>query len=267
MCRFAAWAGEPLPVAALFEAPHGLEAQAYRPRLLRSGHVNVDGSAFACWLDDGDGTPLRYATARPPWSDANLLPLARRLRGRMIVAAVRSATPGQPGGEDAAAPFVAGRLALAHNGWIEDLAGETGKRLSDALPAAAQAAVTVRTDSRLLFAHLLALDAEDPGLPADVLVERLAARIARMLREAGVRAQLNLAVADGGTAAAVRCSLGEPPNSLFVAEGTGALPGGALIASEPLDDDPAWQEVPDGGVVVIAPGRRPVLRAADLEVD
>ncbi len=251
MCRFAAYAGPTLPVAALFEAPHGLERQAWQPRRMISGHVNVDGTAFACWLDDGDPAPVRYATAHPPWSDANLLPLARRLRGRMLVAAVRSATPGQPAGEDAAAPFVHGRLAFAHNGWIGDLDGAAGKRLSDMLPAAAQARVTVRTDSRLLFALLTALDDETPGRDAATLLEALAARVIEELRPAGTRAQLNLLVADGASIAALRCAIGEPANSLFALASGRRFAGGGLVASEPLDDDPGWREVPEGALVLI----------------
>ena len=266
MCRFAAWAGAPLPVVVLFEAPHGLERQAYAPRLMRSGHVNVDGSAFACWLDDGDPGPLRYATTRPPWADANLLPLARRLRGRMIVAAVRSATPGQPGGEDAAAPFVSGRLAFAHNGWIADLDGRTGKKLTDMLPAAAQAAVRVRTDSRLLFGHLLALARDEPAPGPAALIERLAARVLAVLRETGADAQLNLLVADGSTVAALRCGAGGTPNSLFVLDGGTRFSGGVLVASEPLDDDPGWRGVEENTLVLLSTvPPRLEMRAATLE--
>ena len=38
-------------------------------------------------------------------------------------------------------------------------------------------------------------------------------------------------------------------NSLATLTGTGLAAGGVLVASEPLDDDPAWIDVPDGSVV------------------
>jgi len=95
MCRFAAYHGPPRPLAEmLYEAPHSLERQAYVPREMVEGHVNVDGTGVV-WWPHGDDEPLRYVTVLPPWSDPNLPTLAPRLQGRTILGSVRSATPGK----------------------------------------------------------------------------------------------------------------------------------------------------------------------------
>ena len=50
MCRLAAYAGPPAPLSALlYDPPHSLEHQAYAPRELVSGNVNVDGTGVAWW--------------------------------------------------------------------------------------------------------------------------------------------------------------------------------------------------------------------------
>ena len=56
--------------------------------------------------------------------------------------------------------------------------------------------------------------------------------------------RLNLLLCDGGTLVAT--TLG---HALSVRAGTGAV----LVTSEPLDDDPAWQPVPDARLVVATP--------------
>ena len=45
MCRLAAYLGEPIPLAeALYRPSHSLQKQAYAPRELVDGYVNVDGT-------------------------------------------------------------------------------------------------------------------------------------------------------------------------------------------------------------------------------
>jgi gamma-glutamyl hercynylcysteine S-oxide hydrolase len=51
------------------------------------------------------------------------------------------------------------------------------------------------------------------------------------------KARLNMLLTDGRQVVGTRLG-----NSLFVRDAT--------LVSEPLDDDPAWQEVPDGSLVV-----------------
>jgi glutamine amidotransferase len=89
----------------------------------------------------------------------------------------------------------------------------------------------------VLFA--LVLDALDRGATAE---EALAGVIARTVEQS--EAFLNLMVHDGQVIVATTWR-----NSLSVLRDEGLATGGVLVASEPLDDDPGWVDVPDHSIV------------------
>jgi glutamine amidotransferase len=62
-------------------------------------------------------------------------------------------------------------------------------------------------------------------------------------------ATLNVALSDGRTVVATRASVHERVNSLHLARGSARWPDAIVLASEPLDDDPAWQPVPEHHLV------------------
>jgi glutamine amidotransferase len=89
----------------------------------------------------------------------------------------------------------------------------------------------------VLFALLL--DRLDAGAaPADAVLDLVADVLGRG------RAKLNLLLSDGHSIVATAYR-----NSLFSLTDAGLASGGVLLASEPLDDDPAWTPVPDGSLV------------------
>ena len=94
--------------------------QSYKPREQTSGTVNADGYGAALWLDDGRPEPALYRTGAPIWADPNLGWMNERLRVRSAIAAVRSATPGIGFELANVQPFVHGRIAFAHNGFVTD---------------------------------------------------------------------------------------------------------------------------------------------------
>ncbi len=57
-------------------------------------------------------------------------------------------------------------------------------------------------------------------------------------------AKLNLLLSDGRAIVATTWQ-----NSLFSLVDAGLAEGGVLLASEPLDEDPAWTRVPDGSLI------------------
>ena len=68
MCRLAGYVGAPTTLASLLYDPrHALERQAYLPREMVSGTVNVDGTGIAWWSGE-EAEPMRYVSERPPWS-------------------------------------------------------------------------------------------------------------------------------------------------------------------------------------------------------
>jgi len=251
MCRFAAYVGSPVSLATLlYEAPHSLEHQSYVPREMVSGHVNVDGTGVAWWRDGAD-EPLRYVSERPPWSDPNLPSLSPRLTGSPVLAVVRSQTPGMPAGVAAAHPFARDRWAGSHNGYLEGFA-DIKWDLVELIDPDLRAGIDALSDSALLF--LIAVS-RLRGAPASTLADALVGTVAdaaALCSSAGRAASLNLVIADGEGVAALRMARGVEPNSLYWVERSERWPGGSLIASEPLDGDPGWREVPADHVVSIS---------------
>lgn len=235
MCRIAAWIGPARPLASLlFDPPHSLERQAYLPRELSSGHVNVDGTGVVWWRRRGDGEPLRYVTERPPWSDPNLPSLAPRLSGEVIVAAVRSATPGMPFSPSAVAPFCADGVAFAHNGFIVDFDRAVARRALERLSPERFASLQVRTDSTVLMALIADRLAADPARDLAAAQAAGTEDLAVLCADADVAANLVSVVSDGTVLCALRRAVGTAPNSLYTRMQSNGQ--GLWVASEPLED-------------------------------
>ncbi len=251
MCRHAAWLGDPRALADLIQRPaRGLLTQSYAPREQRHGTVNADGYGMG-WYVPGRPAPVRYRRSVPIWADANLPALAETAVSHCLLAAVRCATAGMPIEETGTAPFTDGRWLLSHNG---RLAREAARSLAgDAESACDSAWVAAGVFARLRAGALL----------GDALAE--------VVVQAGGKdpdARLNLLACDGTTLAATTWGdtlylrTGAPPGGAPV-EGdpgkdgppTGGVPGGGVLAaSEPLDDAPGWQAVPDRSLVIATPG-------------
>lgn len=252
MCRLAFYTGPARPLSALlYDAPHALEDQAYRPRQQQHGNVNVDGTG-AVWWRSGERDPLRYVTTSPPWSDPNLPALAPRMEGHTLLAAVRGATPGVGFGAGLVAPFLHDGVAFVHNGWIGGFRDGIGAELLRGLPASLTSTITGLSDSVVLFLCVLRHRADGLTLP-DAVTAALQ-EVAAVCLRAGQPATLNVIASDGSDTVAARAATGLPGNSLHTIDGAPGWPDAVLIASEPLDDGP-WTEVADDCLVHVTAGR------------
>lgn len=215
MCRHLGWLGKPVSVASLvLEPANGLLVQSYSPRRQHHGLLNADG--WGVGFFDG-ATPRRWRSASPLWGDTSFASIAPALRSPCVVAAVRSATVGMPIEASASAPFTDGTWLLSHNGVVDRAV----------LPVSRDAESTV--DSALLAAHIFS-----EGL------DRLAETVVRV-GSADPGARLNIVAADGSTLLATTWG-----DTLSVRRRA----DGVVVASEPYDDDPAWQDVPDRCLVL-----------------
>jgi glutamine amidotransferase len=228
MCRHLGWLGQPASVASLvLEPPYGLLVQSYSPRRQKHGLMNADGWGVGFFdpgtggqerSDSGNGTggPRRWRSATPLWGDASFASVAPALRSGCVVAAVRSASVGMPIEPSASAPFTDGEWLLSHNGIVD----------RGVLPQSAAAESTV--DSALLAALIF-----DRGL------DRLGETIAEV-GAADPNARLNILAANGSRMLATTWG-----DTLSLLRRT----DGVVLASEPYDDDPQWQEIPDRHLV------------------
>jgi len=238
MCRHLAYLGPPVTLASLvLDPPHALVRQSYAPReMVPRTLINADGFGVG-WYSATRAEPARYRRAQPIWTDASFASFAGVVSSGAVLAAVRSATPGFPVEESGAAPFTSGRWLFSLNGFLADWA-RAAAALRDLLPDGAAATVESPSDAALMWAvlrHRL-----ESGTP---LVDAVRALWQDAVDAGGGR--LNLLATDGRVAVATTYG-----NSLH------ALTRGAatLVASEPLDDDPAWTRVPDASLVVASAG-------------
>ncbi|MEU2552715.1 ergothioneine biosynthesis protein EgtC [Streptomyces sp. NPDC014684] len=234
MCRHLAYLGPEQPLGRLLvEPPHSLYRQSWEPRRQRYGTVNADGFGVG-WYAPGDPEPARYRRAGPIWADLSFADLARVVRSGAVLAAVRDATLAGADAEAAAAPFAAGRWLFSHNGAIAGWP-DTAAHLVSGLPPVELLSLQARTDSAFVWALVLhrLRAGDDPAEALGGTVRRFAA--------AAPASRLNLLLTDGRTIAATAWG-----DSLWYR----AEPGrGTVVASEPYDDDPLWQEAPDRTVL------------------
>lgn len=265
MCRVAAYLGGPaISLASLVLEPgHSLVEQAHSPREMLSGTVNTDGFGVGWYVPEGpggaegapDGEPALYRSGRSIWADRSFASLADKLASRSIFAAVRNATPGLPVEDSGVPPFGSGPYLCMHNGALEGFRHTLMRELRGSLSDEAYAGLLGVTDSETIFADLCDRLGVSGGLPAsgtpdaDALAEALAEtvrHVSDVAGLAGVQATLNLSVTDGSSMVFSRYSLRGPGNSLYYLEDGRAFPGGVAVASERLDGEPGWREVPDG---------------------
>jgi glutamine amidotransferase len=239
MCRHLAYLGETRSLRELLYAPeHSLQTQAYAPRMSDACILNADGFG-AGWYDPARGAPVRYRRAQPMWTDVSFADVADVVRTRCAVAAVRSATVGFPVDESCAQPFTDGQRLFSHNGVIKGFPGVEAKLRELAGDLAPVPDARAPVDSALLFA--LAAASWRAGEP---LADGLVYALRTVTPLAGGR--YNLLAADGAGLAATTWG-----DTLFVRRLGDA---GVVIASEPYDDEPGWEKVPDRSLVTAGPG-------------
>jgi glutamine amidotransferase len=224
MCRHLGWIGSPRSVASLvLEPASGLLVQSYAPRRQKHGLMNADGWGVGFFSPHSpNGEPCRWRSASPLWGDVSFASVAPTLVSNCVVAAVRSASAGMPIEPSASAPFSDGQWLLSHNGLVDRAV----------LPLSANAEST--NDSALLAALIFDRGMDSLG---DVVVEVAAA---------DPNARLNLLAANGSQMYAT--TWGDTLSVLRQDDGV-------VLASEPYDDDPSWQEVPDRHLVVVDSSR------------
>jgi len=220
MCRHLGWLGRETSVSSLvLDPPCGLRVQSYAPRRQKHGLLNADG--WGVGFFDGS-TPRRWRSSAPLWGDVSFGSVAPALRSHCVVAAVRSATVGMPIEASATAPFTDGIWLLSHNGVVD----------RGVLPASAVAESTC--DSAVLAALIFAR-----GLGA----------LGQTIAEVGAadpNARLNIVAANGSRMLAT--TWGDTLSIL-------RRDDGVVLASEPYDDQPGWQDVPDRHLIDVTADR------------
>jgi len=253
MCRHLAYLGPPRTLSSLlYEPASSLEQQSWKPKHQREGALNADGWGVGWWDTAHRAEPARYRTAAPMWTDRSFHSVAEVVHSAAIMAAVRSATPPLPTVVTGNAPFTADQWLFSLNGFVTGFRGKVGQELRRAVSEEREIGIEGAADTEVLFA--LALDRLDAGMePAEALAQVIAQAFAL------AEGKLNLLLCDGHSITATACG-----NSLFILRDDGLARGGVLVASEPLDDHPGWNQVPDGSVVLAGAARLDIVPLTSL---
>lgn len=221
MCRHLGWLGDDVTVSSLvLDPPCGLRVQSYAPRRQKHGVMNADG--WGVGFFDGSsqgGVPRRWRSPTPLWGDVSFDSVAPVLRSHCVVAAVRSATVGMPIEPSATAPFTDGRWLLSHNGIVDRAVLPGNVDAESVCDSAVLAAAIFRRGLGALGETISEVGTADPNARLNVL--------------AGNGSRL-LATAWGDTLSILRRA------------------DGVVLASEPYDDDPAWEDIPDRHLVEVS---------------
>jgi gamma-glutamyl hercynylcysteine S-oxide hydrolase len=242
MCRHFAYLGPPVSLKELIiDPPHGLYRQSWSPRRQEHGTVNADGFGVGWYPADPLAPPARYRRSIPIWTDASFADVARVTSSGAVLAAVRDATPGTATDEAASAPFADGNWLFSHNGVLDGWP-DSGPvlRVAGTLPIESLLSFEARVDSALLWA-LIRRRLHWGVSPDDALSTVLAE-----LQAAGATGRFNFLITDGETIAASAWG-----DTLWYRAATRQI----WVASEPFDDDPGWESVPDRHVLTANPER------------
>ncbi len=266
MCRWNAYFGKPVLIEELlFRTRHSLIDQSLHSRM-GVETTNGDGFGLGWYGDGGGGSPARYRSVTPAWSDANLRDLAAHVESPLFLAHIR-ATTGTPVQQTNCHPFRHGRWLFVHNGVVTGFHAMRRDLLYAVDPSLFEG-IAGSTDSEALFYLALTFGLEDDPLGA---VEHAVGFVEATGRAHGIDnpVQMTLGFSDGERLYAVRYSTEHASRSLFVSEDVQSIRAlhpdnvrlqrmtseDRIVVSEPVSDLPgAWREVPESTALIIQRG-------------
>ena len=257
VCRFVAYLGEEIKLEELvYNFPHNLVVQSYAPKELLVGNVNLDG--FGCgWYNTAvEKDPALYATLLPIWADYRFPTIAKAVASNIIFSSVRNATPPFPNELSSVLPLALGKYLFLHNGYITDY-NKCKRRLENELPDEYFNMIQSRSDSAFIFAAFM-WKLSEIDVSEKLIKKAMIATLdwlKNQLESLGEKANLNIGIADGESMLFIRHEFNGACNSLYYNESHEQLSKGVLIASEPLDEDNGWNEVPENSMIEVKLGK------------
>mgnify|MGYP006242572477 FL=1 len=255
MCRWLAYLGPPIEMAALVLRPKQSLVRQSISANLGVTPVNGDGFGLAWWRDKP--VPGLFRDTLPAWNDANLRSLTEQVSSPLFFAHVRAST-GTATSRNNCHPFVFGKWAFMHNGQIggwSAIRRAVEAHIPDELYVHRQGT----TDSEALF--LLAIANGVLEEPVDGMARALGI-VRGLMDEARIESPLRMSVAlsNGEFIAAYRWSSDGRSPTLYTAcdrtignflDDGDALTDATIILSEPLDDaEESWGAIDDGQVLI-----------------
>lgn len=265
MCRIAAYLGPPARLSNLLhEAPHGLTDQSRNARQMTDSRVAGDGWGVGWFCPDAGPTPGLLKSILPLWSDENARTATHAIRSGSIVGHIRYASPNIETCFVNTPLYVLDDHLWTINGMLQPWPGPLSKALRDRLDPDHEAGLRGSTDGEMMGALWRTHFRRTGGRDAATALRTMLRATRDLAREHDGEAKTNLILANSATLLAVRYAEPGEPNTLYYLRGQARWGGGAVVASEPLDDGPGWHEVgPD--TLVRVDGRGVRLEPLDLD--
>lgn len=246
MCRLLAYVGPDISLNRLiFEPEHGLEKQAWQPRELREARLNADGFGIG-WYNNKQA--MRYRQPIPIWNDPNLEDLSHTLNTDLVLAMVRSATPGLGTHHYNTQPYRYNQWMFMHNGYIRNFSHSSRPQLRQILDHEFESNIQGSTDSEYIFALILHYMRE---MAVNEAVRATFNTLGEILGDES--ALLNIMLTDGEYVYAARYAVNGESPSMYYGQGVeGYEPNSQMLSSEPLTSAPQWEAVDDNQLVIIS---------------
>jgi gamma-glutamyl hercynylcysteine S-oxide hydrolase len=258
MCRLAAYLGSPIALEHfLFSPSHNLIKQAWAPLEMHEAVMNADGFGIGWYTDQKQA--VTYLNTYPIWSDSNLPGLAASLQGKIWLACIRSATPGQMTGLVNTQPFMNDRILFMHNGFIKDFNPDYRIKFHNILKGEIQAGINGHTDSEYIFALLRQEMLQHPDTNLIKQLGYCMNQIIKIIENGTVL--LNIIISDGNRIYASRHAYNGQSPTLYYAENDKHFTDAVIVASERLTNDGCWQSVPDHSLLVVSSSAKPEIIA------
>ncbi|MFO0956060.1 MAG: hypothetical protein U0800_01190 [Isosphaeraceae bacterium] len=269
MCRIAAYLGPPVRLSSLlYEPPHGLTDQSRNARQMEGSTVAGDGWAIG-WFPHGPGagpTPGMLKSILPLWSDENGKTVPHAIASGSIVGHVRHASDRIETCFLNTPLYVLDDHLWTINGELQPWPGPLSKAIRDRIDPDHEADLRGSTDGEMIGAmwrtHFRRAGGRDAALALRNAL-RECRDLARVHRGA---IKTNVILSDGDEVLAARYAEPGEANTLDYLSDQVRWRGGVLVASEPMDEGPGWNEVrPDSLVRVTGDGVR--VEPLDLDGD
>src|SRR4051794_10468191 len=251
MCRIAAYLGPPVRLSALIaDPPHGLADQGRNAREMSDTSVAGDGWGVGWFLPEAGPTPGMLKSILPLWSDENGKTVPHAVLSGSVVGHLRFASPNIETCLTNTPLYVLDDHLWTINGMLEPWPGPLSKALRDRLDPDHEADLRGATDGEMMGALWRTHFRRTGGRDAASALRSMLREVRDLAREHDGEIKTNVILASASEVLAVRYAEPGEPNSLYYLEGSEARwRGGALVASEPVDDEPGWREVGPGSLV------------------
>jgi len=263
MCRLLAYSGPTVQLDKLiYHHDHSLIVQSYQPREMETAILNADGVGLGWYHPTQQTEPFVYRNTLPAWNDINLPHLCRYGESGMVLAYVRSATPGLAVDLHNCQPFTADRLCFVHNGYIEHFRQNLYRPIREALPDEIYRTIHGLTDSEHIFAMVRQCLADSPNNLTGALY-RVLQKLSSAAAVHGIRVAANIVISDGQQLVASRYDTTGKAPSLYWLQNHPLFPDSVLIASEPLFEA-GWSRCPQNTLVTVDASRDLDLQPLDF---